>query len=137
MILQTSDSGSFEAIQIAGMYALEHTERNAQINETYKRRLEILVDSLNKVGLNAQMPEGTFYLFVEAPIGTSQGDVFDCGEAFSQWLITEKGIVTVPWDDNNEHNIRFSATFGGKGSEHEKEICSELVKRLEGIEFTY
>ena len=61
---------------------------------------------------------------------------FDSGEAFSQWLITNELISTVPWDDCGNF-IRFSVTFDAKGKAKEKEIVDEIAQRLAKYEFTF
>ena len=58
------DSGQFAAIQKAADYALSHPEITNQIAAKYKRRLKLLVNTLNSVGFNASMPGGTFFLYV-------------------------------------------------------------------------
>jgi LL-diaminopimelate aminotransferase len=54
---------------------------------------------------------------------------FASGEAFSQWMITENLISTVPWDDVGAY-VRFSVTFAAKDSEDETRVVTEIGKRL-------
>ncbi len=139
-VKDNTDSGSFEAIQKTGIYAMEHAEMNKEVNVIYERRLRLLVDTLNNMGLKAKMPEGTFYLFVNIPKGakTAEGSVeFASGEEFTKFMIEKFGIVTVPWDDNGQNFVRFSATFTAKDAEDEKEQMKEMEKRLEGVEFVF
>ncbi|MEK6589977.1 MAG: LL-diaminopimelate aminotransferase [Nitrospinota bacterium] len=130
------DSGQFIAIQKSGIYALEHTEITDAICEKYKRRLEMMVDVFNSVGFNARMPGGSFYLYVRAPKGIRGGKRFNLAEDFSEYLITEKLISTVPWDDAG-HYIRLSATFVANSEKEEKRVMEEVRKRLSemGLEF--
>jgi len=130
------DSGQFAAIQKAGVYALEHPEITTRIVEKYKRRLSMLVDALNSVGFSAKMPGGSFFLFVKAPKGIQGGRRFENAEEFSQYLITEHLISTVPWDDVG-HYIRFSATFQAKDGADEKRIIGEIKKRLATDKFEF
>lgn len=123
------DSGQFIAIQKAGIYALEHPEITEEICGKYKRRLFLLVNALNSVGFSAKQPKGSFYLYVKSPKGIKGGRRFDTAEDFSEFLITEKLISTVPWDDAGGF-IRFSATFIAKGEEDEKRVISEVKRRL-------
>ena len=53
---------------------------------------------------------GTFYLYVKAPTGMADGTTFATAEDFSQYMIREKMISVVPWDDAG-HYVRFSLTF--------------------------
>jgi LL-diaminopimelate aminotransferase len=130
------DSGQFAAIQKAGIYALEHPEITARIVEKYQRRLTALVDTLNSVGFNAKMPGGSFFLFVKAPKGISGGRKFESAEDFSQYLITEHLISTVPWDDVGNF-VRFSATFAAKDPADETRIMEEIKKRLSSVTFEF
>lgn len=123
------DSGQFIAIQKSGIYALKHTEITDAICEKYKRRLKMMVDILNSVGFNAAMPGGSFYLYVRAPKGIRGRRRFETAEDFSEYLIMEKLISTVPWDDAG-HYIRLSATFVAKGEKEEKMVLEEVKRRL-------
>lgn len=130
------DSGQFAGIQKAGIYALEHPDITEGIVTKYQRRLKLLVETLNAVGFNAKMPGGSFFLYVGAPKGIKGGRKFENGEEFSQYLITEMLISTVPWDDVG-HYVRFSATFAAKGEEEEKRIINEIKTRLSKVEFEF
>ncbi len=130
------DSGQFAAIQKAGAYALAHPEITQQIVAKYKRRLTMLVDALNQAGFNASMPGGSFFLYVRAPKGIEGGSQFASGEDFSQFLIKEMMISTVPWDDVGPF-VRFSATFNAKGEDEEKRIMKEIGERLSSVKFIF
>lgn len=130
------DSGQFAAIQKAGIYALEHPEITARIVKKYQRRLTSLVDTLNSVGFNAKVPGGSFFLFVKAPKGIAGGRKFESAEDFSQYLITEHLISTVPWDDVGSF-VRFSATFAAKDPADESRIMNEIKKRLSSVTFEF
>ena len=130
------DSGQFIAIQKAGIHALQHPEITNEIKNKYKRRLGMLVDALNSAGFSATLPAGTFYLYVKIPKGIKKGKKFKSAEDFSQYLITEKLISSVPWDDCGSF-VRFSATFETKGIEDEKRIVAEIKKRLSKTEFEF
>ena len=130
------DSGQFAAIQKAGVHALEHPDITEKILEKYRRRLSALVDALNSVGFQATMPGGSFFLYVEAPKGIKNGARFETGEEFSQYLIKEMMISTVPWDDVGNFT-RFSATFAAKGPEEEKRIINEIKNRLSSVKFEF
>ncbi|MBS1128351.1 MAG: aminotransferase class, partial [Nitrospirae bacterium] len=130
------DSGQFKAIQKAGIYALEHPEITDEIKEKYERRLRSLVKTLTDMGFAASMPAGTFYLYVKMPKGVKNGRRFSNAEEFSEFLITEKLISTVPWDDAGSY-IRFSATFETKGKADEQRVLDEFKKRMGGLQFEF
>lgn len=130
------DSGQFKAIQKAGITALDHPEITDAITAKYERRLRALVDLLRRHGFDARMPDGTFYLYVPSPKGTKSGRRFASAEEFSDFLIRDKLISTVPWDDAGSF-VRFSATFEAGGIEEEQRILAEIDRRLSEIEFVF
>ncbi|MFA5072593.1 MAG: LL-diaminopimelate aminotransferase [Nitrospirota bacterium] len=130
------DSGQFKAIQKAGAYALDHPEMTDEITAKYERRLRAMVSVLSDMGFNAKMPAGSFYLYVKMPKGIKGGRRFVNAEEFSEFLITEKLISTVPWDDVGSY-IRFSATFESKGRQDEQRVLEEFKKRMSGLQFEF
>jgi LL-diaminopimelate aminotransferase len=88
------------------------------------------------MGFNAKMPAGTFYLYVKMPIGVRGGRSFASAEDFSEFLIAEKLISTVPWDDAGAY-IRFSATFEAKDRADEQRVLDEFKKRMAGLQFEF
>lgn len=130
------DSGQFQAIQHAAITALGNPSITEQTRDKYHRRLKRLVEILTSCGFDASMPHGTFYLYVAIPKGIKGGESFASGEDFSQYLIREKLISTVPWDDAGAF-IRFSATFEAKDVEEEQFMLGEIEKRLGSTEFIF
>lgn len=130
------DSGQFAAIQKAGVHALQHPEITEDIVKKYKRRLILLVDTLNSLGFKASMPGGSFFLYVKAPKGIRGGGALASAEEFSQYLITEHMISTVPWDDVGAY-IRFSVTYAAKNQSDEIRIMDEMKKRLSSVVFEF
>jgi LL-diaminopimelate aminotransferase len=130
------DSGQFKAIQKAGIYALDHPTMTQRITAKYERRLRSMVETLNAMGFSARMPAGTFYLYVKMPKGVRGGRRFENAEEFSEYLITEKLISTVPWDDAGSY-IRFSATFEAQGKSDEKRVLAEFKRRMADLEFEF
>jgi LL-diaminopimelate aminotransferase len=130
------DSGQFKAIQKAGEYALDHPEITSQITVKYERRLRAMSSVLAEIGFSARMPAGTFYLYVKMPKAVRGGKRFTSAEEFSEFLITEKLISTVPWDDAGSY-IRFSATFESRGRSDEQRVLDEFRKRMSGLQFEF
>src|SRR5687767_6866102 len=139
-VKDNSDSGQFLAIQQACAYALDHPQQTEQISAKYSRRMDGLVKVLNKNGFNSRKPRGSFFLYVKAPKAATGKDgqrvAFETGEAFSQWMITEKLISTVPWDDAGAY-VRFSVTFIAKDDADERRVLGEIDKRLAGSKFEF
>lgn len=134
-----SDSGQFLAIQKAGAIALANPQITEEIATKYSRRMDLLVAAINGVGFSAKKPKGSFFLYVKSPKSATVDGVttdFDSGEAFSQWLITNELISTVPWDDCGNF-VRFSVTFAAKGVEAEETIAAEIGQRLAKYQFAF
>jgi LL-diaminopimelate aminotransferase len=139
-VKDNSDSGQFLAIQHASAYAFDHPEITASIAMKYSRRMDLLVEALKAVGFQARKPRGSFFLYVAAPkraeaLSTTGASVdFANAEAFSQWMITENLISTVPWDDAGAY-VRFSATFAARDMDEEKRVIVEIGRRLARFRF--
>lgn len=139
-VKDNTDSGQFLAIQHAAAYGLDHPEITQRIAAKYSRRMNLLVHVLTSAGFKARKPKGSFFLYVPAPRAVVTRDArrieFKCAEDVSQWLITEKLISTVPWDDACAH-LRLSVTFTAKTHVDEDRIISELANRLEDVRFEF
>jgi LL-diaminopimelate aminotransferase len=139
-VKDNTDSGQFLAIQSACAHALDHPEYTQAIAAKYSRRMDGLVSILSKHGLAARKPRGSFFLYVTAPRAASKpnGDrtVFEKAEHFSQWMITDRLISTVPWDDAGSF-VRFSVTFLAKGPDDELRVLSEIDRRLGEVKFEF
>lgn len=135
-VKDNNDSGQFAAIQKAGVYCLQHPEITAKTAAKYSRRHDMLVEALRSAGFDARKPKGSFYLYVEVPKGTSDGVTFATAEEFSQYLIREKLISTVPWDDAG-HFVRFSVTFEAQDEADERRVIGEIKRRLTATKFIF
>ncbi|GAK39717.1 LL-diaminopimelate aminotransferase [Paenibacillus urinalis] len=135
-IKDNHDSGQSTAIQKAAAYGLAHPEITLKMTEKYSRRHDLLVQALNELGFRVEKPKGSVYLYVEAPSGIAGGRRFESGEDFSQFLIREKLISSVPWDDAG-HFVRFSVTFEANGEEEEQRVIGEIKRRLSDVQFEF
>ncbi|MCM8767216.1 MAG: aminotransferase class I/II-fold pyridoxal phosphate-dependent enzyme [Candidatus Omnitrophica bacterium] len=62
------DYGIFTPIQVAAICALRIDEKYIEdVRETYKRRRDVLVEGLNKIGWNVEKPKATMYIWAEIP----------------------------------------------------------------------
>lgn len=139
-VKDNTDSGQFLAIQKACAATLGHPEITQKIAAKYSRRMDLLVATLHKFGFNPTKPRGSFFLYVRAPRAAKLADgkriAFASGEDVSQWLITEKLISTVPWDDAGAY-LRFSVTFLARNEAEERRVAGEIERRLAGIKFEF
>ncbi len=139
-VKDNSDSGQFLAIQEACAHALDHPQITQKIAAKYSRRMDGLVNVLNKHGFAAAKPRGSFFLYVKSPRAATGKDgrrvAFETAEHFSQWMIADKLISTVPWDDAGAY-VRFSVTFLAAGEAEEKRVLGEIDRRLAGSAFEF
>jgi len=135
-VKDTVDSGQFRAMQKAGACALAHPELTALNVEKYRRRFGLLVPALRSAGFDAHESGGTFYCYARAPIGTADGRRFDSAAAFSDWLIRERLVSTVPWDDAGAY-VRFSVTFEAPTPADEVRVIADLGERLRSARLVF
>jgi LL-diaminopimelate aminotransferase len=102
------DSGIFEAIQVAGIRALQGSgSQVGRMAELYRRRRDLWVGALQSVGWPARPPDATFYLWVKTPSGKRSQEV-------SSLLLRKAGIVATPgvgFGRHGEGYIRFSLSL--------------------------
>jgi LL-diaminopimelate aminotransferase len=139
-VKDNTDSGQFLAIQHAAAYCFEHPEITERIAAKYSRRMTGLAGVLQQCGFKAAKPKGSFYLYVKAPkaaaLGNGKSLEFKNAEEVSQWLITEKLISTVPWDDAGAY-LRFSVTFAARDAADEERVLREIAGRLGEVRFEF
>ncbi len=135
-VKDNTDSGQFRAIQKAAIQALGHTEITDKTIIKYSRRFNLLVDALNELGFDAKKPKGSFYCYVKAPIGTESGIIFNSASEFSEFLIHETLISTVPWDDAGKF-IRFSVTFEADSLQKEIKVINEIKERMKVLKLKF
>ena len=129
------DSGQFMAIQQAARSALEHPEIADRTRAKYHRRLEKLVAVLQGIGFQAQMPQGTYFLYVRAPAACA-GRTFASAEDVSQFLIHEHSLCCVPWDDAGPY-LRFSVTYLAPDEAVEDALMAETAERLGKLHLSF
>jgi len=135
-VKDNTDSGQFRAIQKAGIQALKHTDITGRTIAKYSRRFDLLTDALNDVGFNARKPKGSFYCYVKAPSGAGNGKVFKTASEFSEFLIKESLISTVPWDDAGKF-VRFSVTFEADSLQSEIDVINEMKERMKKLKLKF
>ena len=90
-LLKTNiDSGTPNIIQEAAIKALENDEHVGKMRTLYREKAEILIAGLRAIGLEAEMPKATFYIWQKVPTGMT--DV----EFAKKLLDPTIGIVVTP-----------------------------------------
>jgi LL-diaminopimelate aminotransferase len=119
------DSGAFNAIQRAGITALEADQSCVlEMQKTYQERRDALIGGLQKIGLNPETPKATFYVWCPIPAAYKSKD-------FTTLLLREAGIVTTPgsgFGDPGEGYVRMALTVS-------KQRIKEAVSRIRKISF--
>ncbi|MGH7273162.1 MAG: LL-diaminopimelate aminotransferase, partial [Nitrospiria bacterium] len=117
------DSGVFQAVQEAGIEAMESGDRLAEeIRKTYQERRDLMVSGLKRIGLEVEFPKATFYLWVAVPRGYHSTQ-------FAALLLSKIGIVTTPgkgFGDSGEGYIRMALTV-------QRERLAEALRRMEQV----
>jgi len=103
------DSGLFEAVQLAGIAALSPDADGdvKEMNALYTRRRDLVVDALEKIGVDVTPPKGTIYIWAPVPAG------FDSAAAYCEHVLEEAAVVISPggaYGPNGEGFFRISLT---------------------------
>ncbi|MFC1809633.1 LL-diaminopimelate aminotransferase [Candidatus Omnitrophota bacterium] len=105
------DSGAFQAVQYAGIKALQ--QGDASVKEycgKYKKRRDLVTTELTKLGFDVPKVKATFYLFVPVPKGYNSTD-------FCMKLIDEAAVIVTPGNGFGPHGegyFRIALTLGEK-----------------------
>jgi LL-diaminopimelate aminotransferase len=101
------DSGIFNAIQRAAVVGLtgpmDHLEES---RERYRRRRDLVIESLNALGWNLKAPLGSFYVWFPTRDGMSSAE-------FCELLLERAGVVAAPgpgYGTLGEGWVRFALT---------------------------
>lgn len=119
------DSGAFNAIQMAGIAALEGSQECVgEMQQTYQERRDVLIAGLRSVGLTPVVPKATFYVWCPVPSGYTSSE-------FTSLLLKECGIVTTPgsgFGEPGEGYVRMALTV-------DKGRIAEAVSRIRKLSF--
>lgn len=101
------DSGIFNAIQRAGIAALEGPQDFLEdLRELYRRRRDLVVKTFNEMGWSLEPPRGSVYIWVPVPGGHDSA-------SFATVLLEEAGVVVPPgrgYGEAGEGYVRISLT---------------------------
>jgi LL-diaminopimelate aminotransferase len=114
------DSGLFEAVQLAGAAALNGPrEPIEEMNKIYARRRDLVVEALRAIGVDAEPPKGTIYVWAPVPEGYTS-------TSFAEKALEEAAVVISPgsmYGPSGEGFFRISLTTPD-------ERITEAVERL-------
>ncbi|MBE0429317.1 MAG: LL-diaminopimelate aminotransferase [Thermoleophilia bacterium] len=101
------DSGMFQALQRAAAAALNGSQQCVRdMCDLYRRRRDLVVETLGAIGINVTAPKGTIYIWVPVPEGYTSASFAD--------MVLEKCAVVVPpgsgYGPSGEGFVRISLT---------------------------
>lgn len=115
------DSGLFEAIQRTATMILNGPwDFPGNMMEIYQRRRDVLIEALRAIGLPAEKPKGTIYLWIPVPEGHTS-------TSFAEQVLDLAGVVVTPgngYGPAGEGFIRISLTVPD-------DRIDEAVERIE------
>jgi LL-diaminopimelate aminotransferase len=119
------DSGLFDALQLAAIAALRDArDFPATMSEIYRRRRDLLLEAFAEIGLPADPPRATPYLWVRVPKGHTS-------ESFTELVLEEAAVVVSPgpsFGPSGEGYVRISLTVTDERLEEAARRIASLVK---------
>lgn len=110
----------FGAVQEAAAAALtESQECVRELNQTYERRRNVLIDGLQSIGWNVTAPKGSFFAWLKVPDGQSS-------EQFADILLEQAHIMVAPGIGFGE----FGEGYVRVGLLTSEERLKEAVRRI-------
>jgi LL-diaminopimelate aminotransferase len=103
------DSGNFEAVQLAGVAALQ-PDVDAEVkamNAVYARRRDLVCEALAQAGVNVTKPKATIYIWAPVPPG------FATAAEYCEYVLEQAAVVISPggaYGPNGEGFFRISLT---------------------------
>jgi len=122
------DFGIFKGIQRAAIKALSGSQDCvAKTVEIYKKRRDVFVPGLNKIGWKTDMPKATFYVWAHIPPKYSALTSME----FATFLLEEIGVAVAPGTGFGEYGEGFVRFALVENEERLKEVLKRLKKILE------
>lgn len=114
------DSGMFQALQRVAAFALNGSQKCVEdMCAIYQRRRDLVVGTLNDIGIEVRPPKGTIYIWVPVPDGYTS-------ESFAAMVLDKCGVVVPPgsgYGPSGEGFVRISLTAAD-------ERISEALERI-------
>jgi LL-diaminopimelate aminotransferase len=114
------DSGVFQAVQEAGITALESGDYLVDgLRKVYQERRDVFVPGLRQLGLDVELPLAAFYVWIGVPKGYTSA-------SFTAHLLEKTGIVSTPgngFGEPGEGYVRMTLTTT-------KERLAEALERM-------
>jgi len=96
------DSGIFQAVQLAGIAALDVSQRWIDSRNAHlQRRRDLVLDALRASGLQPETPKASLYVWTRIPEGFTSAE-------FTELLLEEADIVVTPGNGYGEYGEGYS-----------------------------
>lgn len=120
------DYGIFQPIQIAGIIALNGPQDCVKETvEIYRKRRDVLVDGLNRIGWKCERPQATMFVWARIPEPFKEMGSLE----FSKRLLTEARVAVAPgigFGEYGDDHIRFALVE----NEHRIRQAIQGIKRV-------
>ena len=122
-VKENVDSGAFQAVQYAGIEALNGPQDEAKRNiKIFEERRDLMVSGLRELGWGVRKPKATFYLWFKVPDDRSSIE-------FCKDVLDKTGIVMTPgvgFGQHGEGYVRLALT-------QPRERLIEAIERLKNM----
>jgi alanine-synthesizing transaminase len=122
------DYGIFQPVQIAAIHALNGPQEYVEsVRQRYRRRRDVLIDGLDRVGWHIPKPKGTMFVWAEIPeqfrhLGSMK---------FAELLLTEAKVSVSPGIGFGEYGDDF-VRFALIENEHRTRQAVRGVRKVFG-----
>lgn len=125
------DYGVFEAVQAAGIAALEEDiECPVEVGRRYQRRRDVFLQTLREAGWNIPVPKATMFVWAPIPKGWTSRQI-------SREILYSTGVVVIPGDAFGPSGEGFVRIALVQGEERLREAAGRIARfmRENGVEF--
>ncbi|NKE73361.1 alanine transaminase [Candidatus Manganitrophus noduliformans] len=120
------DYGIFQPVQIAAIIALNGPQDCVgEVVELYRRRRNVLVDGLNRIGWKIEKPKATMFVWAQIPEPFRQMGSLE----FSKLLLTEAKVAVAPgigFGEYGDDHVRFALVE----NEHRTRQAIQGIKKI-------
>lgn len=117
------DTSQFLPVQKAAAAALNSDLSAPEANnQIYQERMEKLYDAMEEIGMQAERPNGTIFIWAKVPEGLTSMD-------FAEKLLNEAGVIVTPgnaFGSRGEGYVRISLSVS-------TDRLDEVIKRINGL----
>jgi len=123
------DSGQFQAVQYAAIKGLTGPKDSIlELRSLYDRRMNMVIEGLNKMGWSLPKPKATFYIWAPVPKGYTSA-------SFAEYVLEKAGVIITPGNGYGQYGEGFFRMSITLSDERIKEGLERLGKHLGKVQF--